>query len=151
MPVTGWDLYLNFVASDDSGTEVDITTTYAPNDSWLIGFNAARRTRGNYFVEKEGDGINFTGAALYLNYDFSDIWGIGFRGEHFIDSNGEVLQTGMESSVNAFTLSANIGSGPLKLIPEIRADFASSDIFVNGKNDPTSMATQFLVAAVYAF
>ncbi len=151
LPVTGWDVYLNFVTSDDSGTEIDITTTYTPNDNLLIGFNAARRTRGNYFVEQEGDGINFTGAALYLNYNFSDAWGLGFRGEHFVDTNGEVLGTGIESSVNALTLSANIGSGPLKLIPEIRTDIASEDIFVDSKDAATNSAIQFLIAAVYAF
>ena len=64
MPVEGWDLYLNFVSSDDSGTEIDITTTYQAGD-WLIGLNAARRTRGNFFVEDEGEGVNFSGIAGY--------------------------------------------------------------------------------------
>jgi hypothetical protein len=72
MPVEGWDLYLNFVSSDDSGTEVDITTTFQASDKLLVGLNAARRTRGNFFVEDEGEGVNFSGVAGYLNYSVSD-------------------------------------------------------------------------------
>jgi hypothetical protein len=47
-------------------------------------------------------------------------------------------------------VSANIGSGPLKLIPEIRFDVADEDIFTDG-DELTDSFAQFLVAAVFAF
>ncbi len=152
MPVEGWDLYLNFVTSDDSGTEVDITTTYQANDKLFIGLNAAKRTRGNLFIEDEGEGVNFTGIATYINYSISDPVAVGLRYEYFHDNNGEILGTEMESSnVNAITISGNIHAGPITLIPEYRIDIASMDIFSTNNGNPSSNASQILLAAVYAF
>ncbi len=152
MPVEGWDLYLNFVSSDDSGTEIDITTTYQASDKLLVGLNAAKRTRGNFFVEDDGLGINFSGIAGYLNYSISDPVALGLRYEYFHDDNGVILGTETQSSnVNAITLSANIHAGPITLIPEYRIDMASMDIFSTSKGDASSNASQILIAAVYAF
>ena len=152
MPVEGWDLYLNFVSSDDSGTEIDITTTYQAGDRLLIGLNAAKRTRGNFFVEDEGDGVNFSGIAGYLNYSISDPVALGLRYEYFHDDNGVIFGIASESTnVNAITLSANIHAGPITLIPEYRIDMGSMDIFSNSNGDPTPNASQVLIAAVYAF
>jgi len=159
LPVDGWDLYINFVTSNDSGTETDITTTFQATDRFLIGLNAAHRTRGNFFNDSEGEGVNFSGAALYLNYGFSDVVGLGLRSEYFTDDKGSIFGyedpnmpgTLLTTSVAAFTLSANIGSGPLKLIPEFRTDIASEDIFKNSDKQSTNVAGQFLLAAYYAF
>ncbi len=157
LPVDGWDLYLNFVSSNDSGTEIDVTTTFQASDRFLVGLNAARRYRGNFFNDSEGDGVNFSGAALYLNYGLSDAFALGLRGEYFTDDQGSIFEfedptgTLLTTSVTTFTLSANIGSGPLKLIPEIRADFASENIFTDSNAATTNVAGQFLVAAYYAF
>lgn len=149
-PAEGWDAYINFVTSNDSGTEIDLTTTYQISDAFMLGLNAAQRTTGEFFDEDEGDGANFTGIALYANYAFSDSFALGIRGETFEDKDGGVLSD-ISSRVNSFTLSANIGSGPLKLIPELRFDTADEDLFVDGEGDPTDSFAQFLVAAVFAF
>jgi len=62
------------------------------------------------------------------------------------------LGTSSESSnVNAITLSANIHAGPITLIPEYRIDIASMDIFSSNNGNPSSNASQILLAAVYAF
>ena len=159
LPVDGWDVYLNFVTSNDSGTEIDITTTFQATDRFLIGLNAAQRTRGNFFNDSEGGGVNFSGAALYLNYGISDMVGLGLRSEYFTDDKGSIFGyedpnapgTLLTTSVAAFTLSGNIGSGPLTLIPEIRADFASEDIFKDSDKQDSNVAGQFLLAAYYAF
>jgi hypothetical protein len=51
------------------------------------------------------------------------------------------------------TLSLNIKSGPFTLIPEIRYDDINKSytIFSDSDGNPTSGATQFVLAAVYAF
>lgn len=152
LPTPGLDVYLNFVTSDDSGTEIDLTTTYQLSDGVMVGLNAANRTRGNFFNELDGDGVNFWGTALYAQVAFSDAVAIGFRGEHFVDDKGSIFGvTDTNTSVDSFTVSGNIGSGPLKLIPEFRVDLASEDIFTDGNDAPTDLASQFLVAAYYAF
>ena len=159
MPVDRWDLYINLVTSNDTGTETDITTTYQATDKLLIGFNAAQRTRGNLYNSEEGDGVNFGGAALYVDFAFNDVVAVGFRGEYFSDKDGSIFQvpdpadTGnyLKTEVIALTLSANIGSGPLTFIPEIRVDLASQNAFEDSKGDPADIAGQILLAAYYAF
>ena len=148
-PIEGLDAYINFVTSNDSGTEIDLTATYQVNDQLMFGLNTAKRTTGEFFDEEVGAGLNFNGVALYANYAFSDSFALGVRGESYKDEDGGILSD-VSSSVNAFTVSANIGSGPLKLIPEIRFDKANEDIFMDG-DDPTDFFAQFLVAAVFAF
>ena len=151
-PADGFDLYLNFSTSDDSGTEVDITTSYQLTDAFMVGLNAANRTQGNFFNDTEGDGVNFWGTALYLQYAFSDAVALGFRGEHFVDDQGSIFGViDTDTSVDSFTLSANIGSGPLMLIPEFRVDLGSEDIFLDGDDLPTNTAGQFILAAYYTF
>ena len=150
-PVDGWDAYINFVTSNDSGTEIDLTTTYQISDAFMLGLNAAKRTTGEFFDENEGDGSNFVGLALYANYAFSDAFALGARFENFDDQDGGVLSDDFASKVNSFTVSANIGSGPLKLIPEIRFDSADENLFTDGEGDATDSFAQFLVAAVFSF
>ncbi|WP_262711880.1 outer membrane beta-barrel protein [Pedobacter westerhofensis] len=54
-------------------------------------------------------------------------------------------------SVSALTLSANLKAGGLTFIPEIRVDNGSSAQFIKNNLDPTKTASQFSLAAVYAF
>ena len=159
MPVEGWDLYVNFVSSNDSGTETDITTTYQATEKLLIGFNAAQRNRGNFYNSETGDGVNFGGAALYVDYAFNDLAALGLRAEYFSDKDGTIfglpdpndVGSYLQTNVTAITLSANIGSGPLTFIPELRFDIASEDAFENSEGNPTKNAGQLLLAAYYAF
>lgn len=153
-PVEGWDAYINFTTEfgpedGPNNTEIDLTTTFQVNDDFMLGLNAAYYTDG---IEEDSRNSSFTGAALYANYSISDMFALGLRYEHFEESEASgILLEGTETSVDAITLSANIGSGPLVLIPEFRTDFSSEDIFVDSDGAATSSAAQFLVAAVYSF
>ncbi len=140
-PVEGWDVYVNFVTGDPSGTEIDLTTGYQITDEFYLGLNAA-----NYDAA-EGDG-GFNGAALYAQYGLTDAVSLGFRGEAF-KFKGDAGEE--DTSVAAFTLSANIKSGPLTFIPEFRIDSGSDEIFVDNDGLATKAASQILVAAVFAF
>lgn len=144
-PVDGLDAYINFLTGDTNGTEIDLTATYQINDKLMLGLNAA--SYNNNDAEAEG---KFSGVAGYANYAITDAFALGARFEQFTDDNLGILGT-EKSSVSAFTLSANVGSGPLKLIPEIRFESAEQEIFLDGDSQATKSATQFLVAAVYAF
>jgi hypothetical protein len=148
-PIDGLDAYFNFVTSNDSGSQIDLTTTYQITNDFMLGLNVAKRTTGEFFDEEVGAGLNFNGAAIYANYSISDSFALGVRGESYKDEDGGILGD-VSSRVNAFTVSANIGSGPLKLIPEIRFDVADEDIFTDG-DELTDSFAQFLVAAVFAF
>ena len=144
-PVDGWDVYLNFITGWPSGTEVDLTTGFQVTDEFYLGLNAAL-----YNEAGDADG-GFSGAALYAQYALSDAVGLGLRYENFKDKEQFIFGMTEDVSVNAFTLSANLKSGPLTIIPEIRLDAGSSDIFVDSDGAATKSATQFVLAAVYSF
>jgi hypothetical protein len=148
-PVDGWDVYLNFITgyhdmafySETAGsvTEFDITTGYQISDAFYLGLNFA--TASAKFEDDSEAG--FTGIALYPQYAFSDAVSLGMRYENFSWKDGE--------SYNAFTFTLPITSGPLTFMPEFRIDTADEDVFMDSDMAATGAASQFLLAAVYAF
>lgn len=145
-PVDGWDAYLNFVTGEADGTEIDLTTTYQINDALMLGLNAASYNNG------ADTATSFAGAALYVNYALTSAAAIGLRYEYFsVDGPGNALGLNEAGSINAITLSGNIGGGDLTFIPEIRFDAGSTELFLDGAGAPTTSASQILLGAVYAF
>jgi len=140
-PVKNWTAYLNFLTSPTSGTVEDITTAYQITDAFKLGLNGAN---------KSGSGTaNYQGVAIYPQIALSKAVTFGLRGELF-----KIKAAGTEpsSKFTAITASFNIKSGPLTFIPEIRFDSGNSDAFIDGAGNYTvKSATQFLMAAVYAF
>jgi len=152
-PVEGWTAYLNVLSGKSAGavgvgTIMDLTTSYQVTEKVKVGLNAADYTIGN-------DGGGYSGAALYLQNAFSPAVSLGIRGEYFSTKdkmNGAAnLNVVPGESVTAVTLSANIKSGGLTFIPEVRFDNGSADMFVKSSLLPTKSASQFSLALVYAF
>jgi len=150
-PVEGWDAYLNVLnghaapGSSGTGTIVDLTTSYQITDAFKLGLNGA-----NYQISDEEGGYH--GGALYAQYAFTDAVSLGIRGEYFKNKDtkeDDITTAG--SSIKAVTLSGNIKAGPLTLIPEVRFDKGSSEMFMKKNLDATKNASQFSIAAVYAF
>ncbi|TKC05697.1 porin [Pedobacter polaris] len=146
-PVKGWTAYLNFLSGHSAGaagtgTIYDLTTAYQVTDKFKLGLNAA-----DYHVS--GGNGGYTGVALYPQYAFTPSVALGLRGEYFKYNIPVVANP----SVMSVTLSANIKAGGLTFIPEVRfdndEDFSQS--FVKSNLAPTKSASQFSLAAVYAF
>jgi hypothetical protein len=136
-PVKGWTAYLNVLSGPVSGTEFDLTTAYQITNAFKLGVNAA-----DYKMTHGGNG--FSGVALYPQFSVSKSVAFGLRGEYFkLKNDGP--------SVKALTVTSNIKAGPLTIIPEVRIDGANTEQFVKGDFTPTKTASQFLIAAVYAF
>jgi hypothetical protein len=139
-PVKGWTAYLNLLTGSYSGTEEDLTTAYQITDAFKLGLNGANFTAPN-------NGGGFEGVALYPQLAVSKVVTFGLRGEYF-----KVKDDG--GNVKAITATANIKAGPLTLIPEIRFDKKSNDFavpFYKNNMLPVDHASQFVLAAVYAF
>lgn len=149
-PVKGWTAYLNVLTGKLSGTEFDLTTSYQITDMFKLGLNAADFKAASVV----GTG-GFTGVALYPQIAVSKDVTIGLREEYFKTKTGTYPAFGPEpgSSVLSTTLTANIKAGPLNLIPEFRLDNNKSitDGFKNSSGAGTKNASQFVLAAVYAF
>jgi hypothetical protein len=139
-PVKGWTAYVNLLTGPASGTVVDLTTAYQITDAFKLGLNAANKT---------GNGsVNYDGAALYPQLAVSKAVTLGVRGEYF---EFKSTATTASTKLTAFTLTANIKSGPLTFIPEVRLDNGKDQVFTDKNGMPTKTASQASVAAVYAF
>jgi hypothetical protein len=146
-PVKGWTAYLNVITGGTAGTEFDLTTAYQITNAFKLGLNAADYKATN------GTTGGFTGVALYPQLAVSKDVTLGLRGEYFKTKKGDFLLAGPTPGehVTAVTFTANIKAGPLSLIPEVRLDNNSTEAFTNHSGDPTKKASQFVIAAVYAF
>ncbi|KQS42065.1 porin [Pedobacter sp. Leaf194] len=143
-PVEGWTAYLNVLSGADPygyGTIEDLTTSYQISKAFKLGLNAA-----NYDMADDAGG--YAGVALYPQVAVADAVTIGLRGEYFKYKDvGAVKGT----SYTGVTLTANIKSGGLTFIPEVRLDHNGDKPFVNKTGGVAPNAGQFSLAAVYAF
>lgn len=149
----GSDVYVNFIAGADSGVELDLTAGFQISDLFYLGLNAATYSNSEgKFLETGESG--FSGVALYPQFSISDNFSIGLRSEIFSEKQANDIFAGAyteKASVFANTITANIKAGPLTIIPELRFDSSSEDIYIDSDGNATGSAAQFLIAAVYAF
>jgi hypothetical protein len=145
-PVEGWTAYLNMLTGRSAGAPgtgsiYDLTTAYQLTEKFKIGLNAA-----DYSVSNDNGG--YSGAALYLQNAFTPGFSLGVRGEYFKTKD---IPDFDGSSVTSVTVSGNFKAGGLTFIPEVRFDNGNTSRFVKNNLDPTKSASQFSLAAVYAF
>lgn len=161
-PVEGWTSYINVLsgrsaATDDlpgdqvlgSGTIIDLVSTYQITKEFKLGLNAADYTMPN----DNAGGFSYSGVALYPQYSFSQSFALGLRGEYFKFKNyGEGADFVEGNNFKSLTVSGNYKIGGLTIIPEIRFDNSSNDIFFKRNEiDRAKSASQFSLAAVFAF
>lgn len=147
-PAEGWNVYVNWIGGyednapyDSNGVMLtntkfttkslkhmfDLTTGYQVSDNFYLGFNGAIG-----FLTKQGTNANQTnnwgGAALYSNYKFTDMFGIGVRAEYFDNTSAITGLTNknmaLGTDVTSITVTPNItiNDGHLLLKPEFRMD-----------------------------
>lgn len=151
-PAKGWTAYINLLTTNNStptsGTEIDLTTAYQFTNAFKLGLNAA-----DYAANNDAGTGGFEGMALYPQLAVSGVVTLGLRGEYFKNKPGTYQSTGPAAgeSMTGLTLTANIKSGPLTLIPEVRLDNGSKNIFTDSNAAANKSASQFVLATVYAF
>lgn len=140
-PASGWNVYLNGIVSNEanpraSGRDstgsyalLDLTTTYQLTEKFFLGLNAAVGSQKGDFQGggNIGSRKSWGGVALYTNYAFTSVFGLGARYEYFDNSSGARAlrnRLGEGTSVNSFTLTANFtaADGHLLIKPEFRVD-----------------------------
>jgi len=143
-PVEGWTAYLNVLSGADPygyGIIEDLTTSYQITKAFKLGLNAA-----NYDMADDAGG--YAGVALYPQVAVADAVTLGLRGEYFKTKDVGAF---MGTTYTGLTLTANIKSGGLTFIPEIRLDHNGERPFTNKTGGAAPNAGQFSLAAVYAF
>ena len=150
--------YLNFQGGKFSDSikimQFDAVITAAITSKFSIGVNGTMAHFSYKPLESEFDDAgSWWGAALYLNADPVSWLGLTLRTEYFSDKDQLNVFSAMPEGGNivATTLSANFKVENLILIPEIRFEKASGDLFFDSPDKFTDTSTSFLVAAVYKF
>jgi hypothetical protein len=165
-PVEGFEVYANWIGGDEYNTLsafgdhagsftslFDLTTSYNISDAVKIGFNGAYGSFKTGASEVfEGDpwskDATWKGGALYLNFNTSETFGFGVRGEYFSDPSG-VRYFG-PVDVKALTLTADIklAKGKFNIKPELRHDVSKDNFFEDnlgyGKKNQTTVGAAFI-------
>ena len=152
LPVEGLSIYFNYINSNESNadslgntpkgnfTVYDLNGGYQATEKLFVGYwfmyGSQKGTLGSpgTFVPADGDVDkvkHWGGANIYLIYAFTDVFSLGFRGEHFDNKSGarglrNVSGTGQAigATANTFTLTGSftLADGHLLLKPELRMD-----------------------------
>ncbi|HTB99910.1 MAG TPA: outer membrane beta-barrel protein [Bacteroidia bacterium] len=158
-----WHFYLNFEGAEGMSSEIvkstnqiDFVATGTITSKFSVGLNL---TDKNYSYNSFGGVTPKTdawgGAALYLNWDPTALFGLTLRSEYFID-NDNINGTNAKNIIDE-TLSGNFRVGPLTIIPEIRFESAQAQdgvlgVYSKSENmTPTNSDFSGLIAAVYKF
>lgn len=197
LPVKGLSIYLNYINSNESSavlgktpkgnfTVYDLNGGYQATEKLFIGYwfmygsqNGTLDSPGTYHpADGNVDEVkHWGGANLYLIYAFTDVFSLGFRGEHFDNKSGarglrnydtsKITATNttgaVGASVNTYTLTSTftLADGHLLLKPEFRMDVwnklagagnENSQQFMDAKgNYSKNGQTTLGMAAIYKF
>ena len=137
--------------SASSFNQIGLTASYAATDKFSIGYDGTVQILKD---EDLGKSKSWWASALYLNMTASDAFGLTLRTEYFSDKKyGIKISNGVTgSNVFAATLSGNYKVGGFTLIPELRLDNGSAQIFSkNSDGELSKTAVSAILAAVYSF
>jgi hypothetical protein len=137
-------------SSDENKTQFDFVGSKKINDKFSLGFNGTYAlTNNDNDSSLEGDWFALVG---YANYAVKETVSLAYRLEYFDAKNatpGFGILAG--SSVIGNTLSLNYKVGNLTIIPEIRVDSASENIFSDSNLTPKGLTAFALLATTYSF
>jgi hypothetical protein len=150
--------YLNFLggkATDSSkNSQLDLVLLGTVSSKFSIGYNGTVASFKQKVGSKFGDSDSWWGSAVYLNVDPVSWLGLTLRTEYFSDKK---LQTAVFTDINdggnifANTLSANFKIDNLIIIPELRYEHSSEELYFKSSGAGTQSTASFLVAAIYKF
>lgn len=150
--------WLNFQGGKSSDStkmmQFDAVVSAIISAKLSIGLNGSLANFQNKPAASDFDDAgSWYGVAAYLNYDPLSWLGLTLRTEYFSDNDQLNVFSAMPEGGNivAGTLSANFKVENLIVIPEIRLEKASADLFLDAPDTATDAAASLLVAAIYKF
>jgi hypothetical protein len=126
---------------------LDLVVTGTVSSKFSIGYNGTVQ-----FVTDKTDNKTkkWWGSALYLNYDPTSAFGLTWRNEYF--GNKKDMVAGKPGdNIFASTLSANFKVESFRIIPELRLDNGTQNIFSKGGGTVSKSTVSGFLAAVYTF
>ncbi len=142
----------NSLPTASSFNQIGLTASIAASDRFSIGYDGTVQIVKDETINKSK---SWWASALYFNLTASDVFGVTLRTEYFSDKKYGIKVSdfdGNGSNVFATTLSGNYKVGGVILIPELRLDSGSGQIFTKNKEgNPSKAAFSAILAAVYSF
>jgi hypothetical protein len=142
---SGWFGTKNTTPTAAAVNQFGVSATGIISDKFSIGYDGTIQLLQNK-VSDESD--KWWGSALYFNFDPTAKLGLTLRTEYFADEKNAIK---VGADVFQATLSAIYKVGSFKLIPEIRVDNASQEIFNKNDGTPKKTTATALVAAIFSF
>ncbi|MNS40325.1 hypothetical protein D3C72_726360 [compost metagenome] len=138
--------------SDKNITQFDFVGSKKLSDTFSLGFNGTYAMVADDFdSDLDGEWFSLVG---YANYTMKENLSLAYRLEYFDDEDGLTASSSVRGSVGSVlgnTLSLNYKVGNLTIIPEIRYDSASEDIFFDSDAAATGSNAYVLLATTYTF
>ncbi len=160
-PNSKWKFWLNYqggpVAKGVTLNQFDLVVTGTVSDKFSIGLNGTEQT---YSGDSVASSATWWGAAVYLNWDPSSLFGLTLRSEYFSNKDNALDMSPAVDPGNftEFTLTGQIHLGKLTVMPELRYDAYSSSLsgapdqaFLQKNGSPTNNTFTGLIAATYVF
>lgn len=151
-------LYLNYAGGQgldsSKGNQLDLVVTSALSDKFSLGFNATVNSSKARVGGKFEEAKEWWGAAVYANYSPTEKFGLCWRNEYFSDSDARLMFGAAPAGGGIFasTLSAGFKVGNcFAVIPEVRVDHASQNIFTGKKGESSGLEAAAILAVVYTF
>ncbi|WP_299213747.1 porin [uncultured Aquimarina sp.] len=141
--------------------QADLTTGWDLAEKFYLGVNATYLTTED---QGDADASGFYGVALYPQFKVAEKFTLGLRGEYFAQFNGGLIvvdgadistpfgvDSELDGSVIAATLTGSYDIGNLTLKPELRLDSTSEDTFLDNDGELTKSLSSFVLGAIYKF
>jgi hypothetical protein len=136
--------YLNFVGGTGV-TQFNLVVTGALSDKFNIAYDGSLQSSSFGTTNS-----SWKSHAVYLNFDPTKVFGLTLRGDYFDDRKISPL-LGAGNKVFATTLSGNIRVDNLTIIPELRLDNATGNIFTKSSGLSSNSTASFILAVTYKF
>lgn len=138
----------NNPGSDKNITQFDFVASKKLNDKFSLGFNATYASVADDFdSDLDGEWFSLVG---YASYAVKSDLSLAYRLEYFDDKDG-LSTSAINGKVLGNTLSLNYKVGNLTIIPEVRYDKSSNDVFLDSDSVGTKSNTYVLLATTYTF
>jgi hypothetical protein len=123
--------------------QFDVVVNATVTSKFGIGYNGTLQT------VNDGNSKKWWGSALYFNLDPTPKFGLTLRGEYFGDEK-DALKVGANVIDVTLTGLCHVSTS-LTVMPEIRLDNGSKEIFAKSDGGTTKSTATVLLAAVYKF
>lgn len=139
---------------------LDLTTTYQVTPKFFLGLNAAygrydfsmeSAVEENVVMDKfQSTKPGWGGVAIYSNYAFTDVFGLGMRFEHFEDKHKVRYLQAVNNSLT-ITAPITLAASKLQVKPELRLDASPSEYYEDSNGKGTTRQTTLGVAFIYKY